>query len=504
MLYSKTGNWFSEAPQRARANISALMIRSEITREIISTYCKVAKEHGEPGFILSKHREYAVNPCAEISLTTWMLGSDGIRRRCFDFCNLSEIAVPTVLRNAVEGKEKEEFLEACRNASIIGSIQCSYSNIPFVNPGTKFRVQRDRLLGVSLTGIMQAHEFIMDKELLRDGAKTIQETNIMMAKLLDINPACRLTCVKPSGTLSIVAGLSGCGIHPVHAKQYIRHVQVSNSDELGAFYSAKRPGSIETSVWAKDTNVIAFPINVIGENLRTKQNISAIQLLESAKFVQTYWVRPGTVLEHHGEDTRGLFNNSVSLTVNVKDHEWDSVAKYIFENREYFTGISLLSSSGDISFPQCPFIRVFTAEELIHDFGIAAFFASGLIVDVQRSFDSLHMACNAVIFGMPPIEDESKRSHEERETYNSKIIAVSRIKKFATKYFKGNNARCIECLKRVDNVHRFASLTRECKESGAIDWAAVEIENTEQFVEKQEDNKKIVVCSGGSCVLQRV
>lgn len=185
MLNSKSGEWYIENPQRARANISAVVDKNnrnykEIIRDILNV--TFASGSGEPGVFLTNNTDLGTNPCAEISL------------KARGLCNLSEI-------NVAACSNREEFLSAVKSATALGTLQASYTHFNYLNREWRKNNEAEALLGVSLTG--QAENWdLLTKENLNDGARLAVQTNLDWAELLEINPAARITTTKPSGTTS--------------------------------------------------------------------------------------------------------------------------------------------------------------------------------------------------------------------------------------------------------------------------------------------------------------
>lgn len=376
MMTSKTGNWFIDNPQRGRANISA-MITPEIEQSVFFNLFNSTKEFGEPGFIFAKSSEYLYNPCVEIGMAPVLVsrGSAVIEhytpdllspsRRAFweargytfqsgwQFCNLSTINCSAI-------STEEEFLHAAALASELGTLQAGYTSFPFLGPVSEQITQREALIGVSMMGIMSDPMFY-DQEVLSRVAHRVILANKMTAHRIGIKEASRTTAVKPEGTASLVFE-SSAGIHPYHAKRYIRRVQADMMEPLYQEVQASHPQACSTSVWGADTQrVISFACTA-PDNAVVKTDLTALQHLHIAKEVNLGWVRSG--LQHNR--VAGLHHN-VSLTVSVGDMEWDDVREYLWLNREYFTGVSLLSSSGDYIYQQPPLQEVLAPEEIDQD-----------------------------------------------------------------------------------------------------------------------------------------
>jgi ribonucleoside-diphosphate reductase alpha chain len=192
MLNAKTGNWFIKNPQRARSNNSAVIVRDEITREQFSNIMKSIRQFGEPGFYFVSSRDHTTNPCVEIGMFPQYEGESG-----WQGCNLTEI-------NGSKCVNEEEFMKACRAASIMGTLQAGYTDFKFLSDTSRKIFEREALLGVSITGWMNNPYVLLDADMQRRGAEHVKEINADVARLLGINPAARTTCVKPSGNASVL------------------------------------------------------------------------------------------------------------------------------------------------------------------------------------------------------------------------------------------------------------------------------------------------------------
>jgi ribonucleoside-triphosphate reductase len=216
MAKAKTGNWYVDNPQRARSNNSALLLKDDTSYEQFSELMESVKEFGEPGFIWSDSTEMTFNPCVEVGM--WPV-DEKTGKSGWQGCNLSTINCSSVI-------DEEDFYERCKAAAIIGTLQAGFTDLEYLGKTTNSIFEREALLGVSLTGIMEKHELVLTEKVLKKGAKIAVDTNKEMAKKIAINQAARVTCLKPEGTSSSMLGTSS-GIHPHHAKRYIRHVQAS-------------------------------------------------------------------------------------------------------------------------------------------------------------------------------------------------------------------------------------------------------------------------------------
>lgn len=371
MMSAKTGDWFSENPQRTGSNNSAVIDRNNGSLSQFQRLFHCQKEFGEPGFYFTDDPEYGCNPCCEIGLHPVARGpfseeevrrlrelgyegdvSHDARLSGWQMCNLSTV-------NAAQVRSAEDFYRACHLAACIGTLQASYTNIPYLGPVTRFLNERESLLGVSICGIMDNPEIFLDPLILEYGAAICKETNAAVAHAIGIRTAARTTCVKPEGTTSLLLD-TGSGIHPHHAKRYFRRVQVNRTDPVYRHFREKNPHMTERSVYHPDSDdVITFPEEA-PENALLRRDLAAMKFLEHVKMVQRHWVQAGRAYETYSP---GLHHN-VSNTCTVKPDEWDDVEKFIWENRAFFTGISLLPFSGDKTYAQAPREEVATEEDI--------------------------------------------------------------------------------------------------------------------------------------------
>ena len=468
MAMAKTGNWFHDNPQRGRSNNSALLLRDETTPEQFGTLMQSVKEFGEPGFVWSDSTELIVNPCVEIGLypVDEETGKTG-----WQACNLSTI-------NCAKVKTEEDFYEACKAASIVGTLQAGFSEFPYLGEVTERIIRREALLGVSMTGIMERHEICLDPQIQKKGAKVIKDENKRFAKLIGTNQAARTTCIKPEGTSSCVLGTSS-GIHPHHAKRYIRRIQANKLEPIYNYFQEINPRACEESVWsANDSDdVISFCVEVPAGS-KTRNQIGALDLLSYVKSTQQNWVIPGT---NKSLCVQPFLVHNVSNTINVKPDEWEDVEKFIYKNRRYFCGISLLPITGDKDYPQAPFTAIYLPTEQVRHYGDASLFVSGLIeVALNLWEDNLWAACDTLLgFGSRP-KGDSKRAW------------VARCKKFADKYFEGDFKKLTYCMKDVYNWKEWVDLQREYQ---TVDYTQV-VEEEDNVKPEQE-----WACSGGKCEL---
>ena len=466
MELAKTGNWFHDNPQRGRSNNSALLLRDETTPEQFAALMESVKEFGEPGFVWSDSTELIVNPCVEIGLypVDEVTGKTG-----WQACNLSTI-------NCAKVKTKEEFLESCKAAAIIGTLQAGFTEMTYLGEVTERILKKEALLGVSMTGIMENHEICLDPTIQKEGARVVKKTNRELASKIGISPAARTTCVKPEGTSSCILGTSS-GIHPHHAKRYIRRVQANKMENIYQHFEKTNPRACQESVWsANDSDdVISFCIEV-PDGSKLKNKIGAISLLEYVKSTQQNWVMTG---RNESLCVKDFLQHNVSNTINVKPEEWDEVTKFIYKNRRYFCGVSLLPVSGDKDYPQAPFTTVYLPSEMISHYGDGAMFVSGLIeVALNLWEDNLWTACNSLV-GLG-----------EKVKGNGKKTWAKRCQNFADKYMNGDVKRLSYCMKDVYNWKEWLDTKRQYE---SVDYTTC--------VEEQDNTKleQEIACAGGAC-----
>lgn len=492
MATAKTGNWFTENPQRGRSNNSALLIRNQTTQEQFRKLMTYVREFGEPGFVWADSTELLVNPCVEIGMYPVDLET---RLTGWQACNLCEI-------NGRYCKSEEDFAIAARAAAIIGTCQAGYTSLDYLGPVTKRILERESLLGVSITGMMDNPEILFDPKLQRKMAQLILDINAQIAEKIGVNPCARATCVKPAGTTSCILGTAS-GIHAHHARRYIRRSQGNWMEPPLQHFKQFNPLAVEKSVWSANgtDEVVSFCIEV-PKGAKTKNDMSAISMLEHVKLTQKNWVSAGVRKERCAAE---WLTHNVSNTITVRDDEWEEVIDYIYENRRFFAGISLLSIKGDKDYPQAPFTSIYTPKELVQMYGDGSVMASGLIVDGLYAFNNnLWKACDTVLgLGEPLKEPESSKEGnepinmglarkrlEEQKAYESKKNWVRRAIQFANRYFEGDLKKMTYCLKDVNNWKYWCDLKREYVE---VDYTTM--------IEDHDCTKleQTVACAGGSC-----
>jgi intein/homing endonuclease len=426
-----------------------------------------------------------VHNCAEISLypVDEQTGETGTQ-----MCNLTEI-------NAGAVKSEQDFYDACRASAILGTFQAAYTKFEYLGEVSERVVAREALLGCSMTGIMENPNICMNPDILRKGATIIKAENRLIAAKLGINPAARTTAVKPAGSTSCLLG-SSSGIHPAHSRRYFRRVQVNKLEEPQAFFAKYNPDAIENSVWSanKSDNVITFLCETPAEAI-VNADLDAVDFLKCVKTVQENWVNSG---RDESLCVKPWLQHNVSNTVTVGPSEWESVADFIYENRNVFTGVSILPASGDKTYKQAPFESILTSKEIIEEFGDGAIFSSGVIIHALQAFNNdLFDACDAVMgFGAPLEADAPHDSQiDALRAVTEKILFVKRAKKFAHRYFNDDIQRMCYCLKSINSWKRWCDLNRSYVD---VPW---------ELFHEAKDNvvvEETIACAGGACELVRM
>jgi len=324
MISSKSGSWWEKNPQRGRANNSAVLVRHKITKDVFDDLWKrvEASGAGEPGIYLTNDKDWGTNPCCEIAL------------RPNQFCNLCEVNVSDI-------DSQEDLNNRVKAAAFIGTLQAGYTDFHYLRDIWKRTTEKDALIGVSMTGIGSGVVLGYD---MKEAASLVKEENARIAEIIGINKSARTTTVKPAGTTSLTLGTSS-GIHAWHNDYYIRRVRVGKNESIYSYLAINHPELIEDEYFRPhDTAVISVPQKAPeGAILRTE---SPFQLLERVKKITQEWIIPG---HRTGSNT-----HNVSATISLKPDEWELAGEWMWENREFYNGLSVLPYDGG-SYIQAPF-----------------------------------------------------------------------------------------------------------------------------------------------------
>lgn len=332
MRHAKSGQWWENEGQRALANNSVAYTEKPDMETFMREWTAlVESKSGERGIFsreaADKHverngrretgHEWGTNPCSEIIL------------RPYQFCNLTEVVVrPTDTEKSLSRKIKL--------ATILGTIQSTFTHMPYLRPIWRKNTEAERLLGVSLTGIMDNElTYKADKKLLEKLRGVAVQTNIEAAEKLGINQSSAITCVKPSGTVSQLVD-SASGIHARHSEYYIRTVRGDNKDPLTQFLKDSGIPAEPCVMKPDSTTVFSFPTKS-PDNAVTRNDMDAIEQLELWKSYALNWC------EH-----------KPSVTITVREAEWMKVGAWVYENFDICSGVSFLPHS-DHTYAQAPY-----------------------------------------------------------------------------------------------------------------------------------------------------
>jgi ribonucleoside-triphosphate reductase len=324
MLNCKAGSWWETNPQRGRANNSVVLLRHKIDKK---TFDKVwerieASGSGEPGIYLTNDKDWGTNPCCEIAL------------RSYQFCNLTEINMSNIV-------DQDDFNERASAAAFIGTLQASYSDFHYLRDIWNRNTEKDALLGVSMTGIASNTNMELDYE---QAANIVKQTNAIISAAIGINKAARTTAVKPAGTTSLVLG-SSSGIHAWHNDYYIRRMRLGKNEAIYTYLSIYHPELLEDEYFnPMSQSVISVPQKA-PEGAITRHE-STLDLLERVKTISRDWVKTGHL--------KGQNTHNVSCTVSVRDNEWKIVGEWMWANKDYYNGLSVLPYNGG-TYKQTPF-----------------------------------------------------------------------------------------------------------------------------------------------------
>tara|TARA_Y100000034_G_scaffold29116_1_gene35074 strand:- start:1086 stop:3026 length:1941 start_codon:yes stop_codon:yes gene_type:complete len=340
MRVAKTGQWWVIEPQRALSNNSVCYKEKPEVGTFMEEWLSLYKsKSGERGIFnrysaqktveniedqrRDSEHDFGTNPCSEIIL------------RDREFCNLSEVVIR-------EDDTEESLERKVKLATILGTWQATLTDFRYLSKEWKNNCEEERLLGVSMTGIMDCILTNGDKktvsklpELLNKLRKLAIKTNKEWSDRLGVNQSVAITCVKPSGTVSQLVD-SASGIHARHSKYYVRTVRANVKDPLCQFMVDKGFPNEPDVTKPENTLVFSFPVEA-PKNAVFRKDRSAIEQLELWLLYQKNWC------EH-----------KPSVTITVKEHEWFAVGAWVYENFDDICGVSFLPYS-DHSYKQAPY-----------------------------------------------------------------------------------------------------------------------------------------------------
>ena len=335
MRHAKTGQWWTDNPQRALANNSAVYAEKPDVGQFMNEWSSLYHSHsGERGIFNREaaikqaakngrrdaEQEFGTNPCSEIIL------------RPYQFCNLSEVVVR-------EGDSIYDLERKVRLASILGVYQSTMTHFPYLRKIWQRNTEEERLLGVSLTGILDNKMLGDNNEQLKTLLHRLKMVSVDECIQLstDLNIPCptAVTCVKPSGTVSQLVD-SASGIHPRHSKYYIRRVRGDKKDPLTTFMVQQGIPAEDCVMRPESTTVFSFPKRS-PEAATLREDLTAIEHLDLWMTYQKHWC------EH-----------KPSVTISVKEDEWVEVGAWCWKNFDDISGVSFLPYDGG-TYKQAPY-----------------------------------------------------------------------------------------------------------------------------------------------------
>ena len=342
MITCKYGSWWELNEQRGRANNSAVLERGKINKEEFDALWHRIElsGSGEPGIYWTNNKDWGTNPCCEIGL------------RPYQFCNLCEVNVSDII-------SQQDLNDRVGVAAFFGTLQAGFTDFHYLRPIWTKTTQKDALLGIGMTGIGSGEILKYDLEIAAHMAKL---TNSLVSELTGINEAARITCIKPSGTTSLVLGTSS-GIHAWHSNYYLRTMRFNKNEDLATYLMINHPELCEDdALRPQDTVCVRIPVKAPeGSIFRTE---TAIDTLERVKKFSQEWIKPGHVT--------GDNSHNVSATISIDKSrkyqslekaivgdmseidEWEKVGEWMWENKDVYNGLSVLPYSGG-NYVQAPF-----------------------------------------------------------------------------------------------------------------------------------------------------
>jgi len=349
MITCKYGNWWELNEQRGRSNNSAVLERGSVGEEEFKSLWKriEASGSGEPGIYWTNNKDWGTNPCCEIGL------------RPYQFCNLCEVNVSDI-------ENQEDLNNRVSVAAFFGTLQAGFFDFHYLRPIWAKTTQKDALLGIGMTGIGSGEILKYNLEI---AANTARVVNSMVSAQIGTSEAARVTCIKPSGTTSLVLGTAS-GIHAWHAPYYLRTMRFNKNEDIAMYLEVNHPELVEDDVLRpKDTLCVRIPVKAPERSiLRTE---TALDTLERVKKFSTEWVKPGHVNgdnTHNVSATISIDNERKYIAVDMSDgngsrftqtddgflNEWEAVGQWMWQNRDVYNGLSVLNYDGG-SYVQAPF-----------------------------------------------------------------------------------------------------------------------------------------------------
>lgn len=339
MAHAKAGNWWDGQGQRALANNSAVYTQKPDVGQFMREWSNIYESHSGERGIFNRYaselqaaknerrelgKEWGTNPCSEIIL------------RPYQFCNLSSVAVKS--DDTMDNLKRKVAL-----ATILGTFQSTLTHFPYLRSIWQKNTEEERLLGVSMTGILDNPLLNSPNDLdlpkrLEELKNVAVDTNAQFADAIGINRSAAITCVKPEGTVSQLTGTAS-GIHPQHSQWYIRRVRSDNKDPLTAFLKQSGFPSEPCVMKPDSTTVFSFPV-AVGQGAVLREHLTAIEHLRLWLIFQRHWC------EH-----------KPSVTISVKEEEWPQVGAWVWEHFDEITGVSFLPYDGG-TYRQAPYEEI--------------------------------------------------------------------------------------------------------------------------------------------------
>lgn len=427
MLRAKTGDWRRAYPWRARSNNSVGLFRHAFSLRELQHWLGMNRGDNDLGVVFLAHEDDMFNPCYEIGFNFYAQIRDR-KESVFQFCNLNEINASACVDTL--GKfSPAKFLDLCRKAAILGTLQAGYTDFPFLGAQTGEIVAGEALLGISVTGWMCRPE-LFDPEILTRGAEIIKATNREVASLISIRPGARTTTVKPSGNASVVLQTSS-GIHPEHARRYFRIMQLARQAPTAQYLETHHPDMLEPSRWsATGSDYAVFVPCENRDNVILKEDMQGVRHLQLIELVRRAWVLPGKT---ESLCYRATTSHNVSNTVILDDEA--EVARYLFDHQDHFTAVSFLAPSGDKEYVQAPYTAVLTEQEFASQYGERSEVFRQMIQTGLRVFDNdLWQACTFLtnqetyVSDRPPFSKDQEIWRIEAARVSDALYAGDRVR----------------------------------------------------------------------------
>ena len=339
MAHAKAGNWWDGNGQRALANNSAVYTSKPTVGQFMREWSSIYESHSGERGIFSRYaselqagrngrrelgHDWGTNPCSEIIL------------RPYQFCNLSSCIVRS-------SDDRNSLANKIRLATILGTFQSTMTNFPYLRKVWQKNTEEERLLGVSMTGILDNKLLNNpdDPELpafLEELKSVAVAVNAEFADAIGINRSAAITAIKPEGTVSQLAGTAS-GIHPNHSRHYIRRVRSDNKDPITQFLISQGFHAEPCVMKPESTTVFSFPVKV-SEDAVLREELDAISHLKLWRLYQLHYC------EH-----------KPSVTISVEEKEWPEVGAWVWNHFDDITGVSFLPYDGG-TYRQAPYEEI--------------------------------------------------------------------------------------------------------------------------------------------------